>query len=186
MHIVAFAASNSRNSINKRLVTHAAEVAAAEIVPGASAEILDLNDYEMPIYSIDRQMENGFPPEAKAWWKKIIDADAILISFAEHNGSYSTAYKNIYDWVSRMDMQVYKDKPMILFATSPSPKGGQKVLDQAIDSIPFAGGNVLASLSVPTFDDVFDSETGSFKNEEWHQQLRDTLSPLADLPGAKS
>ena len=55
MKVLAFAASNSRSSINKRLVTHAAEVFAQEIDTTAEAEVIDLNDYELPIYSEDRE-----------------------------------------------------------------------------------------------------------------------------------
>ena len=46
--IVAFGASSSKKSINKDLATYTASV-----IPNANALILDLNDYEMPIYSID-------------------------------------------------------------------------------------------------------------------------------------
>ena len=58
--VIAFGASNSRNSINKKLATFAAnQLSDAEIT------ILDLNDFEMPIYSIDREEENGIPDLAK-------------------------------------------------------------------------------------------------------------------------
>jgi chromate reductase len=41
MKIIAFAGSNSRNSINKKLVTYA-----STLFTGAQVEILDLNDFE--------------------------------------------------------------------------------------------------------------------------------------------
>lgn len=44
MKILAFAASNSRHSINKQLVSHAADVYKTEIDTQAEIEILDLND----------------------------------------------------------------------------------------------------------------------------------------------
>ncbi|MGB1252044.1 MAG: NADPH-dependent FMN reductase, partial [Candidatus Promineifilaceae bacterium] len=49
MTILAFGASNSRNSINKALVTYAATLINNDV------EIIDLNDFEMPIYSQDRE-----------------------------------------------------------------------------------------------------------------------------------
>lgn len=61
MNILAFAASSSRKSINKQLVTYAASILKSEIISGAEVEIIDLNDFEMPIYSIDREEENGIP-----------------------------------------------------------------------------------------------------------------------------
>jgi NAD(P)H-dependent FMN reductase len=60
--------------------------------------VLDLNDYEMPIYSIDRETEDGIPEEAQRFYDELGAVDAILISFAEHNGAYTAAYKNIFDW----------------------------------------------------------------------------------------
>lgn len=64
MKVLAFAATNSRNSINKALVTHAAELLQRNA--GAELEILDLNDFEMPIYSIDREQDSGIPEPARS------------------------------------------------------------------------------------------------------------------------
>ena len=44
MNIVAFGGSSSKNSINKHLATYA-----TTFFEGADIQILDLNDYEMPI-----------------------------------------------------------------------------------------------------------------------------------------
>ena len=54
MKILGISASNSSTSINKKLVTYA-----ISLVDKAEVEILDLNDYEMPIYSADREKELG-------------------------------------------------------------------------------------------------------------------------------
>ena len=64
MKILSFAATNSRQSINKQLVTFATEILAERIGADAEVEFIDLNDYEMPIYSIDRENEMGIPAEA--------------------------------------------------------------------------------------------------------------------------
>ena len=34
------------------------------------------------------------------------DADAGLVSFAEHNRTVTSAWKNLFDWMSRIDMKV--------------------------------------------------------------------------------
>ena len=69
MKLLAFAASNSRESINRQLVDYAVGLLAdgqIEGVPAGALEIssLDLNDFEMPIYSIDRQNADGIPQPA--------------------------------------------------------------------------------------------------------------------------
>jgi chromate reductase, NAD(P)H dehydrogenase (quinone) len=132
MKVLAFAATNSSQSINKQLVTHAANLLKAGI--GAEIEILDLNDFEMPIYSIDREQASGIPAPAHAFYQKIGEADALLISFGEFNGSYSVAYKNVFDWTSRITKDVYQGKPAVIMATSPGPGGAQSVLASAVGS----------------------------------------------------
>jgi chromate reductase, NAD(P)H dehydrogenase (quinone) len=93
MKVLAFAASNNRNSTNKKLVTYV-----AGLIKNATVEILDLNDFDMPMYSVDVEREIGQPEAAKTFLNKIAGADFILISFAEHNGNFTVAYHNIFDW----------------------------------------------------------------------------------------
>ncbi len=51
---------NSSKSINKQLVTYAASLAR-----GADTKILDLNDYELPLFSEDKEKEIGQAELAK-------------------------------------------------------------------------------------------------------------------------
>jgi chromate reductase len=101
LRVLALGASTSRHSINTMLVTHAAERLRGEHLPDAVVEIIDLNDYEMPIYSIDREREGDIPLPAR-FYEQLGAADALLISYAEHNGFYTAAFKNIFDWSSRI------------------------------------------------------------------------------------
>ena len=174
MKILAFAATNSRTSINKQLATYA-----AGLVHGAEVEVLDLNDYELPLYSQERQDEIGVPQLAQQFLDKIKAADAVVISFAEHNGSYSVAYKNLFDWASRIDMKVFADQPVVHLATSPGPGGAQNVLATANSAASFYGGDLKASVSVPNFFDNFDVEAGRLSNAELHAQMIDAVSTLA-------
>ena len=73
----------------------------------------------MPIYSIDRERESGIPQEALDFKNKINEADAIIISFAEHNGSYTAAFKNINDWVSRIGRGMWGNKPVLVSVMFP-------------------------------------------------------------------
>ena len=103
MKILAFGASNSKTSINKQFATYASnQIEKAEVI------LLDLNDFEMPIYSIDKEKENGIPDLAKEFKQYIKDCDGIIISFAEHNGAYTAAFKNIFDWISRIEKVIPK------------------------------------------------------------------------------
>ena len=170
--IIAFGASSSKHSINKQLANYAAHQ-----FENVEVELLDLNDYEMPIFSVDKQKENGIPQLAHDFYGILGSADLILISFAEHNGAYSSAFKNILDWASRIDGNTFQGKPMFLLATSPGPRGGSTVLEIAKNRFPFQGGTVLNSFSLPNFNDNFDKEKG-ITNTELKNQLTEIIKSI--------
>ncbi|WP_395065629.1 NADPH-dependent FMN reductase [Flavobacterium sp.] len=153
--ILAFGASSSKNSINKQLATYA-----SHLIKNGTVEILDLNNYEMPIYSTDKEKENGIPQLAHDFYAKIGASDFVVISFAEHNGAYSSAFKNIFDWMSRINGKTFQEKPMLLLATSPGVRGGSSVLEIANKRFPFQGAIVKGSFSLPSFNDNFNAENG--------------------------
>lgn len=176
MKIIAFAGSNHKASINKQLVEYA-----TGLLDKADVEVLDLNDYELPLYSQDKEQEIGHPRLAKDFLAKIGESDGIIISFAEHNGSYSVAYKNIFDWCSRIEPKVFQKKPMVILSTSPGSMGGATVLAAAVNSAPYFDGVVKASLSIPSFYDNFDSDKQLLKHPELNEQLKDAVSHLNHL-----
>lgn len=155
MKILAFGASNSENSINKSLARFT-----ATLVQDADIETLDLNDYELPIFSEDLEKEIERPKAAREFFEKIGSADAVIVSFAEHNRSYCAAYKNLFDWASRIDQKVFQGKPAIFLSTSPGSGGAGSVLASAKGSVKFFGADLKAAVSVASFHDVFDAESG--------------------------
>ncbi|SNR15123.1 NADPH-dependent FMN reductase [Tenacibaculum jejuense] len=148
--VIAFAGSNSKNSINKKLATFA-----ASLLKSNEFKVLDLNDYELPLYSIDVEVENEFPEAAIKFNNELAESDAVIISLAEHNGSYTAAFKNLLDWVSRKDKTVFKNKPVLVLATSPGGRGGATVLNTALNSFPHFGADIKGSFSLPSFNDNF-------------------------------
>lgn len=173
MKIIAFAASNSKKSINKKLVTYA-----TALLDKVEVEVLDLNDYELPLFSEDKEAEIGQPELARQFLDRISASDALVISFAEHNGSYTAAYKNLFDWSSRVNPKVFQNKPMVLLATSPGPGGAASVLAAAESSAPYFNGDVKAVLSVPSFYENFDLELSVIKNTAIKTQLVDAMQTL--------
>lgn len=173
MKILGFAGSNSSKSINRELVRYAASFFA-----GHNVEILDLNDYEMPIYKMDREKENGIPQLAFDFAQKIDVCDLLIVSLAENNGAYSAAFKNIFDWVSRIpNRKAFGDKPMLLMATSPGSRGGASVLEIAKGRMPRSGGTVLETFSLPNFYENFDVAKG-ITNEEFRLQLESKIATV--------
>ena len=171
MKIIALAGSNSRNSINKKLANYA-----AHLFENAEVEVLDLNDYQMPLFGVDIEVSIGQHPLAKAFLDKIATADVLVVSLAENNGNYSVAFKNIFDWCSRITAKIFQEKPMLLMATSPGFRGGATVLEMAKNAFPRFGAVVKASFSLPSFNDNFDIEKGRISNEELDKQLGDIVN----------
>jgi NAD(P)H-dependent FMN reductase len=188
MNILAFAASSSKKSINKQLASYATRLLTTD--DKNKVEMLDLNDYELPLFSEDREADLGQPQLAKDFLTKIGESDAVIISFAEHNGSYTVAYKNIFDWASRINPKVFQNKPMLFLATSPGPGGASSVLATATTSAPFFDGEVVASFSLPSFYENFDSDQGQISNDDINAQLMTVVNQFSqkqtNLPFDKS
>lgn len=162
-NIIALGASNSKSSINKTLAAYAASK-----IPNTKVHVLDLNDYQLPLYGVDLENESGIPEHAMELSRLIESVEGLVISLAEHNGSYTAVFKNTIDWLSRIDIKVWKDKPILLLATSPGSRGGSTVLATAKAAFPFLGGKVIADFSLPNFYDSFlenDIANDELKNE---------------------
>ena len=178
MKIIAFAGSNSSRSINKKLVTYA-----AGLFENPDTEILDIKDYEMPLFSVDREDEIGQHQLAKDFLGKIGLADILVVSLPENNGNYSSAFKNLFDWCSRIRKDVFQDKPVLLMATSPGARGGKSVLEIAESNLPRYGGNIKAIFLLPSFNDNFDVENGEISNTELDNQLKKIVSDFSKETG---
>jgi NAD(P)H-dependent FMN reductase len=177
MKILAIAGSNSDLSINKQLVTYA-----TTLFENAEVEIVDMNDFEMPIYKHQKEVENGVPQEAKDLAAKIDSADVLLISLSEHNGTYSTAFKNVFDWTSRIkERAVWNEVPMLLMATAPGARGGLGVLEAAEKRFPLHGGNIVDTFTLPFFNDNFDKSAQKISNEEKDSELRAKIQKISAI-----
>jgi NAD(P)H-dependent FMN reductase len=168
-HIIAFAGSSSTTSINKQLVTYA-----SSLVDNAQVTILDLNDYDLPIYSSDLEKAQGIPENAHKFLEHIKNSDGIIVSLAEHNGAYSAVFKNLFDWMSRAVQKNFMNKPMLLMATSPGARGGASVLEMAKDRFPRHDANIVATYSLPSFNDHFSD--GRITNDDLNSELKSLVA----------
>jgi len=149
MNILVFGASSSKASINQQLAEYVGNK-----IENATLTVINLNDFEMPIYSIDRQ-EAGFPEAANKFLALIKASDAIVVSLAEHNLNFSTAFKNILDWVSRIEMEFLANKKMFVLSTSPGGYGGGNVMEIGLKYFGFAKAEIIETYSLPSFYDNF-------------------------------
>jgi chromate reductase len=169
MNILSIGASSSSTSINQQLADHAANrIAGAEVTSFALSSLI------LPIYSEDEEKKNGIPADTQRFLDAIRDHDGIVISLAEHNGSYTAAFKNLYDWASRAEQNVWQEKPMLLLSTSPGARGGSTVMEAGKATFPRMGARLEASFSLPSFYDHF-SENG-INNPDLDSHLNQAVS----------
>jgi chromate reductase, NAD(P)H dehydrogenase (quinone) len=159
-NIIAIGASSSRNSINREFANYSASK-----IDNVNVKEMAILDYELPLYSIDRETESGIPEKVYDFLNEIEKSDGMVVSLAEHNGSYSAAFKNILDWASRASRSVWKGKPMFLLATSPGPRGGATVHNLAKSYFPHMDARITAPFSLPSFNSNFEYNSGVTDSE---------------------
>jgi NAD(P)H-dependent FMN reductase len=128
--ILAFAGSGRKDSVNKKVVAIAAKGA---MEAGAEVTIINLEDFDMPIFNEDLEAQQGMPVAAQAFKELMISHDGFLISSPEYNSSYSSLFKNAIDWASRKtgdeaNMAAYRGKVAAIMGASPGALGGMRVL----------------------------------------------------------
>ncbi|MCH2230339.1 MAG: NAD(P)H-dependent oxidoreductase [Crocinitomicaceae bacterium] len=164
--IIAFSGSNSKTSINQQLIEAIAS-------SNEQMETLNLRDYEAPLYGIDIEEEIGIPETMTLLKQKIKDADGILVSCPEHNGSMPAVLKNTIDWLSRIEPKVFEDKPTVFLSTSPGPRGGVSALEHLVAVMPYRGANIVGSLSIGSFQD-------HYANGVLSEEVTSKLNPIIE------
>ena len=172
MKVLAIGGSTSNQSINRQLANYA-----ADLIDGADVLHYDFSNYDLPIYSSQREAVDGIPQEAIDFAGMIDATDLLVVSLAEHNGSYCAGFKNLIDWTSRItDRKTWGGKPMLLMATSPGGRGGATVLAGAEIYFPFMGADLKGTFTLPKFYENF--KEGKITTAEKNEELIDLIQSL--------
>lgn len=170
--ILAFAGSNSSTSINHQFITHV-----SERIQTHEVKIIRLREFEIPLYSTDLEKERGIPTDIKILKNLIDEHEALIISVNEHNGTVSAFFKNILDWLSRLDRSFLTGKRILLMSTSPGKRGAASALEYTKGMLPRFGGKVIQSFSFPSFKDNF--ADNRVQNELLEMGIEDVLTTFA-------
>lgn len=170
--LLVIGGSNNPQSINRTFASYA-----ASLVQDAEATVLDLRNYSLPLYAPDLENATGIPDAAKKFAAQIEACDGIVLSLAEYNGSYTPAFKNLFDWATRHQQKIWVGKPMLLLSTSPGGRGGQGVRQSALSSFPHLGGNIVADMGLPSYYDNFKQGEG-ITNSELAAELNAAVGKL--------
>ena len=101
-NIIVFSGSNSSNSINKQLLLSASKKLELD-----SVQYVDLSEYDAPVFGEDLEKEAGIPTQIRDLKIMFSNADGFMISIPEHNGLLPAFFKNILDWLSRIDQNIF-------------------------------------------------------------------------------
>ncbi|NHF59817.1 NAD(P)H-dependent oxidoreductase [Flavobacteriaceae bacterium TP-CH-4] len=175
--ILAFAGSNSSTSINYQLVRYT-----ASLLSDHELLVLNMSNYPFPMYSEDYERENGYSNSLVELRDDIKKADGLIISVNEHNGNPSAYFKNVIDWLSRLERTFIADKKIFLMATSNGKRGaiGSLKVSEELVSGRFKA-QVVETFSLPSFKDNFDPTTGIQDEElakEHQEKLKSFLAKL--------
>jgi len=161
--ILIFAGSARRQALSKRVAR--ASLASVEAA-GGRGTLIDLADFEMPLYHADLEAASGLPHAAKRLQALIDEHAALLIASPEYNGTITPLLLNTLDWCSRSDPQratgsgltIFADKPAALVGSSPGALGGLRALIHLRDLLGYLGMLVIPQqLTVARAHQAFDA-----------------------------
>ncbi|SHI99098.1 NAD(P)H-dependent FMN reductase [Arenibacter nanhaiticus] len=154
-NIVAFAGSNSSTSINYQLTRYT-----VSLVGEHKSRLLNMVDYNLPMFSEDLEREKGYSDVLIDLMEQIKLADGLIISVNEHNSSPSAYFKNVIDWLSRLNKDFLLHKKVLLMSTSRGKRGGSSSLGIIKAILPRFGADVVATFSLPSFNHTFNEAKG--------------------------
>lgn len=154
-YLLAFAGSNSTRSINFKLVKHT-----TSFISDHEVRLLDMTAIVLPVFSEDLEREEGYPSVLTDLLTQINESKGLMISVNEHNGNPSAFFKNLIDWLSRMDKEFLKEIKILSMSTSRGRKGAGSSLEIANRLFSRFGGELEASFSLPSFNHTFSEPEG--------------------------
>jgi len=154
-YIFGFAGSNSSTSINYKLVRYT-----AGLITDNDVRLLDMANCPFPMYSEDYEQKNGYSNSLIEIKNTIQNAKGVIIAVNEHNSNPSAYFKNLIDWLSRVDKNFIADKKLFLMSASPGKRGAKGAFEVAEKLLTRFNARLEASFSLPNFHDNFDMEKG--------------------------
>ncbi len=168
MKILLFAGSLRSDSLNKKVVKFTEKMLQKNT--DLETVYVDLQPLNFPVYDGDIEAL-GIPENITGFAKKIGEADAIIISSPEYNGSMSSPLKNTLDWISRVKPMPLVNKPILLLGASPGALGATRGLGHARQPIEVLGNFLYPqSMGFMQADRAFD-ENGDLKDPALVEKL---------------
>ncbi|AXH09454.1 FMN reductase [Malaciobacter halophilus] len=130
------------------------------IEAGHEAELINLVDLNLPLYSTVEEEKNGLPSQALELANKILDLNSFIIVAPEYNGVMPPVLNNAMAWTSRStkDWRDAFNEKVVALATH-SGGGGAKGLQAMRIMFQHLGANILAREILTSYDRPLNEET---------------------------
>ncbi len=133
--ILVFAGSARRGAFSKQLAAAATTILAEA---GAKPTLVDLADFEAPLYNGDLEDSLGIPQSVLDFRRLVATHHGLMIATPEYNGFVTPLLLNMLCWASRPSPgddfgSVFQAKPVALMAASPGRLGGVRVIPRLRD-----------------------------------------------------
>lgn len=183
--LLVLSGSSRAESFNLKLATRLASIATQE---AAEATLVNLADFELPIYNGDLEASEGLPEAAKRLQKLLQENTGLIVACPEYNGFMTPLLINAIDWCTRsedgsVDLSGFADKTLLVASASPGPGGGGranthlKTMLSAIGSIVFP-----QSLIVSSAFDAFD-DRGEFSDASMAKRAQRLIARFVEFSG---
>jgi len=142
--ILAFSGSSRRESLNKKFLAIAVQ---AVRHAGGDVTLIELSDYELPLYNGDLEDTSGMPANARKLVDLIKGHTGLLIASPEYNSSITALLKNTIDWCSRSDDDPFTGKVVAVVSASPGAYGGNRSLKTTQQILLHLGCHIVPAMA---------------------------------------
>jgi chromate reductase len=183
VRFLVFSASLRRGSLNAQL----ADLAAAAIeASGGDVDVAAMRDFDAPSYDQDVQRDEGFPPGAEEFRRRLEACHGFVVASPEYNGSMPGVLKNAIDWVSRYQPQPFNERHGLLMSASPSMGGGNRGLWALRVPFEHLGSRLYPDMfSLARAHQAFTPE-GRIADEQLQQRFDANITNFMDLVEAST
>jgi chromate reductase len=134
----------------------------------------------LPLYDADAQSK-GFPDEVVRLGDAIRAADGVIVVTPEYNYSVPGVLKNAIDWVSRLQEQPFRLKPVLIQSVSTGMLGGARAQYHLRQTMVFLEANVFnrPEVMVGGAKGKFDESAGLLTDESTRNVVRQQLDAFS-------
>jgi chromate reductase len=134
-----------------------------------------------PHYDADLQASAGFPADVMALADAVRAADGVIFITPEYNYTIPGALKNAIDWVSRVDNQPFREKPVAIQSATGGPLGGARMQYHMRQALTFLNAFIFGTpeIFVGMAQTKFDPTTLELKDETTKKFVTQQLAAFA-------